>query len=82
MVVVNIRQAKANLVRLLKRVEVGEEVVIARGTKPVARLVPIKRRGLAGIMKGKWPALPPSFFFDPLPEEELRLWEGADDDPL
>lgn len=33
-------------------------------------------------MKGIWPDLPDSFFFDPLPEEELKLWEGTDEDPV
>ena len=37
---VNIQEAKTNLPRLLKRVTVGEEIVIARGRRPVARLVP------------------------------------------
>ena len=38
MVTVNIHEAKTNLSRLLARVEAGEEVVIARNGKPVARL--------------------------------------------
>jgi hypothetical protein len=33
-----------------------------------------------GLLKGKY-NLPDEFFFDPLPEEELRLWEGEDEDP-
>lgn len=37
---VNTHEAKTHLSRLLKRVEAGEEVVIARGGKPIARLVP------------------------------------------
>jgi prevent-host-death family protein len=77
-----IHQAKTQLSKLIARVEQGEEIVIARGREPVARLVPAtpqqpKRR--AGAMKGIWPELPDSFFFDPLPEEELRLWEGSDE---
>jgi hypothetical protein len=32
-----------------------------------------------GLLKGKYD-LPDEFFFDPLPEEELRLWEGAEDE--
>jgi prevent-host-death family protein len=80
-----IREAKARLSRLVARAEAGEEVIIARGRKPVVRLVPLQRREWRpgfGAMKGKID-LPDEFFFDPLPEEELRLWEGADDeDPL
>ena len=77
MVTVNVHEAKTNLSRLLKQVEAGEEVVIARNGKPVARLV--KTRGKIGkrkfgIMKGKITI--PDSFFDPLPEKELALWEG------
>jgi len=38
---VNIHEARTHLPRLLRRVARGEEVLIARGGKPVARLVPI-----------------------------------------
>jgi prevent-host-death family protein len=40
---VNIHQAKTHLSRLVERVEAGEEVVIARAGRPVARLVPYGR---------------------------------------
>jgi antitoxin (DNA-binding transcriptional repressor) of toxin-antitoxin stability system len=63
--------------------EAGEEIVIARGKDPVVRLTPLaprKARRKPGMLKGKV-NIPDSFFFDPLPEEELRLWEGSDDDP-
>lgn len=32
-----------------------------------------------GMLKGKVPPIPDAFFFDSLPEEELRLWEGGHD---
>jgi prevent-host-death family protein len=79
-----IREAKARLSKLLARAEAGEKVIIARGRKPVIRLVPLQRargRPRFGALKGKID-LPDEFFFDPLPEEELRLWEGADDEDL
>jgi prevent-host-death family protein len=41
---VNIHQAKTHLSRLVERVEAGEEVVIARAGRPVARLVPFRGR--------------------------------------
>ena len=74
---VNVSQAKTQLSRLIARVEAGEEVVITRRGKPVARLVPCKSRGKRrpGILKGK--AAITDDFFDPLPEEELKLWEGG-----
>ena len=73
---VNVHVAKTSLSRLLKRVEAGEEVIIARNGTPVAKLAPIEKRGRPqpDIFKGKF-VLPDSFF-DPLPEEELKAWEG------
>ena len=76
MLVINISQAKAQLSRILSRVEAGEDVVIARRGEPVARLVacrsPSKRQ--AGTLKTK--VVIPDSFFDPLPEEELNAWDG------
>ena len=40
---VNVHHAKTHLSKLLQRVSAGEEIVIARGGEPIARLVPIKR---------------------------------------
>ncbi len=54
--VVNVHEAKTHLSRLLERVERGEEIVIARAGKPVAKLVPIEpssRRGMWGKYKGQ-----------------------------
>jgi prevent-host-death family protein len=82
---VTIHEAKTQLSKLIARAEAGEEIVIARGKDPVVRLAPVKPARVKrepGLMKGIWPELPDAFFFDPLPEDELRLWEGADDDPL
>jgi prevent-host-death family protein len=44
MTTVNMHEAKTHLSRLVERVEAGEEIVIARGGKPVARLVPFRER--------------------------------------
>ena len=79
---VSIHQAKTQLSRLIAKAEAGEEIVIARGKDPVVKLTPLaprkKRRPPAGLLKGKV-ELPDAFFFDPLSEEELRLWEGNDE---
>lgn len=55
MSIVNVHQAKAHLSRLLTQVEAGEEIVIARRGKPVARLVACKPKGRRqpDILKGK-----------------------------
>jgi prevent-host-death family protein len=53
---VNIHEAKTHLSRLVERVEAGEEIVIARGGRPVARLVPLRQRTEArplGLRRGK-----------------------------
>jgi len=42
----NVREAKSQLSRLLEMVERGEEVILAKRGRPVARIVPVERRGL------------------------------------
>jgi prevent-host-death family protein len=79
MTVFTIRRAKAQLSKLLVRAEAGEEIVIARGGKPVVKLTPVAKHAAKrrfGALKGKF-SLPDAFFFDPLPEHELKLWEGG-----
>ena len=50
---VNVHEAKTHLSRLLERVEAGEEVILARNGRPVARLVPVSRkRRRPGALKG------------------------------
>jgi prevent-host-death family protein len=73
---VNVQDAKTRLSELLARVERGEEIVIARAGKPIARLTAIGELPLRRV--GFMPGLElPDSFFEPLPEEELRLWEGG-----
>ncbi len=74
---VNIHEAKTNLSKLIERVLAGEEIVIARAGKPVARLVAAvaeKAPRRPGLLKGKIKF--DESFFEPLPEEELKGWEG------
>jgi prevent-host-death family protein len=54
---INVYEAKTQLSRLLERVEAGEEIVIARAGRPVARLVPLaqpRSRRAPGMWAGKW----------------------------
>ena len=81
MAVINMHQAKTELSDLVARAEAGEEIIIARHNKPAVKLVPIEGArkmprvpGALAHLRGK---IPDSFFFDPLPEAELRAWEGA-----
>jgi prevent-host-death family protein len=73
---VTVHEAKTHLSRLLERVEGGEEIVIARGRKPVARLVPIGRGERGGRRFGSLKGLVVvgKEFFEPLPEAELKRW--------
>lgn len=70
---VNVQQAKTHLSGLLARLEAGEEIVIARNGRPIARLVavaPAPRRPLGFLA---WSV--PESFFEPLSEAELAAWE-------
>jgi prevent-host-death family protein len=74
---VNVHEAKTHLSRLLERVALGEEVVIAKAGKPVAKLVPLEdqpRMRVLGSAKGEFTV--PDDFNDPLPKEiEDLFWE-------
>ena len=76
---VSIHAAKTHLSRLIARAEAGEEFVIARGRKPVVKLVPIapKPNRVFGALRDKI-AIGPEFF-EPLPPEELDEWLQAPD---
>jgi prevent-host-death family protein len=66
---VNIHEAKTHLSRLVERVEAGEEVVIARAGRPVARLVPYRARReprRPGGWEGRVTMAPD--FDDPIPD--------------
>jgi prevent-host-death family protein len=73
---VNVFEAKTRLSKLLEKVERGEEVIIARAGKPVARLTqlkPEKKRIVFGRLKGKIHVA--DDFDDPLPPEVLAEFE-------
>ncbi len=74
--VVNIHEAKTHLSRLLERVGEGEEIVIARAGRPVARLVPAgerPERREPGSASGR--VVVGEDFDEPLPEEVLETFE-------
>jgi len=80
---VSMFEAKTQLSKLVKLANQGEEVVITSGRarKPVARIVAVEPKEPQtrplGMFKGVFTVGPE--FFEPLPEEELRLWNGEGD---
>ena len=76
MAVFTVHAAKTQLSKLIEQACAGEEVVIARGTEPVVRLVPVGTaapRRAFGALAGQLTV--PATFFDPLPADELDAWE-------
>ena len=75
---VTVHVAKTNLSELIERACAGEDIVIRRGSEPVARLVPIRSavsRRRFGALKGQVHI--DDTFFDPLPDEERDLWDAG-----
>jgi prevent-host-death family protein len=75
---INIHEAKTHLSRLLQRVAGGEEIIIARSGKPVARLVSINVSPTVrplGMDQGLYRV--PSDFNAPLPPDLLAAFEGS-----
>ena len=76
---VNIHEAKTHLSRLVEEVAHGEEIIIAKSGKPVARLVAIdvdKTPRPRGLLKGKIRIA--DDFDAPLPEDILKNFEGGE----
>lgn len=74
--ILNIHAAKTHLSRLLEEVGAGEEIVIAKAGRPVARLVPIEKpsKRKLGLLAGKLTI--PASFDDPLPDDVIASFEG------
>lgn len=77
---VNVHEAKTHLSQLLEAVEAGEEVVIARAGKPVARLTPLRRvKRRLGALEGRFDV--PSNWDEPLPEDVLATFTDGPIEP-
>ncbi len=74
----NVAEAKAHLPELIERAALGEEIVLARGGKPRARLVPLEpaRKQLRVPGKGKGRFRLKRGFDAPLPDDVLDLFYG------
>ncbi len=76
MATVNVHDAKTHFSRILSRVESGEEIVIVKTGKPVARMVPLFEKvskRTPGSAKGK--VVIKKGFYEPLPESILDEFE-------
>lgn len=87
MTIVTVHEAKTHLSRLIAKVLAGEEVTIARGKEAVVKLIPAKplpqaKRQSGWLKHGLAPGKDPldEGFWDPLPPEELALWNGEVDE--
>jgi prevent-host-death family protein len=76
----NLYDAKTQLSKLVDRAAAGEEIVIAKAGKPMAKLVPLGRRPLrSGLLGGK---VRMADDFDDTPEEIIRAFEDSELFPL
>ncbi len=70
---VTVHEAKTQLSRLLRRVEAGEEILIRRGSEPVARLVPARDAGDPPVLWGDLKGAGMGPDFDEIPEDFSHL---------
>ncbi len=73
---INIHEAKTHFSKLLARVRNGEEIIIAKAGKPIARIVPVTDKPVErvpGSAKGKITVAPD--FDAPLPASILEAFE-------
>jgi len=74
---INIHEAKTHLSRIVEEVAAGDEIIIAKAGRPVARLVPLESIAPAkrlGLLRGAFNV--PDDFDAPLPPETLASFEG------
>jgi prevent-host-death family protein len=73
---VTIHAAKTNLSKLIEAALSGEEVIIAKGRKPIVRLVPVTQGAFQiGLLAGELGKSPD--FLEPMDAADLDLWEGT-----
>ena len=72
---VNVHEAKTHLSRLLEEVYADKEIILAKGGRPYARLLPLEAKA-SGRQPGRLKGILEDSFFDPLPESEIHIWEN------
>jgi len=78
MIRINIHEAKTHLSRYLAKLQGGERILLCRRNQPIAEIIglpsqTVKKRPI-GLAKGRFTI--PSTFWEPLPEELLRAFQG------
>jgi len=78
MIRLNVHQAKTHLSRYLALVEKGETILLCKRNEPIAEIrpLPVRRAEPRPIGLARGQIMVPPEFFDPLPEELLRAFEG------
>ena len=80
MIRVNIHEAKTHLSRYMSRVQRGEKILICKRNIPIAELRPVEKKNRPvpriGLAKGEFTV--PKEFFDPLPDDLLRAFNGEE----
>lgn len=79
MIKLNIHEAKTHLSKYLAKLKAGERILLCKRNQPVAEITPLPelpvRPRPIGLAKGQFTV--PRSFFEPLPEELLRAFEGS-----
>jgi antitoxin (DNA-binding transcriptional repressor) of toxin-antitoxin stability system len=80
MTIVTIHKTETELSDLVARVEAGEEIILARGDTPVAKMVLVETTTSGPRVPGRLAhlrdSLPADLFLEPMSEDELEAWEG------
>jgi prevent-host-death family protein len=74
----SVAETKAKLSELLDRAAAGEEIVVTRSGKPIARLAPLREKSSRpfGVAR-HWPRIPDEALLAAMDEEDLKSAEGA-----
>ena len=75
---VNVHEAKTNFSRLIDAAHAGETILVAKGGRPWARLMPLEAPVAvrqSGVLAGVLRVPPPEVLLEPLPEEDLAALE-------
>ena len=73
---VNVHDAKTQFSKLLERAHAGQEIILAKAGKPYARMMPLAPAA-PKRQRGRVKGIIDDAFFEPLPDAELKAWEGS-----